>query len=178
MNKFKQKNIDSAARSRFLKTFSWTFPFIAILGFAIGNFIYGSFLLGLIIGVIAGLLTSIIVYAIVEYLGSSTVNLFYGMRRPVWSNLEKFEGQLNQSRNHKSKNEYHKALILVNDILKEVPDLPEALYLKAQILWEGYQKAAPAKNLLERILEVLPNRQETYNRWAQSLIDEINNVQQ
>lgn len=173
-----EKDIDSAARSRFLMIASWTIPPIGILGIMVGTFIYESFRLGLIIGGIAGLLASIIVYFIVEYLGSSTVNLLYGRRRPVWSDFEKYEGQLNQARRHKSQKEYPKALVLVNEILKKAPELPEALYLKAQILWEGYNKAADAKNALERILVVLPDKTETYHVWAQTLIDDINNERQ
>ena len=52
-------------------------------------------------------------------------------------------------------------------------DLPEALYLKAQILWEGYHKAADSKIILENILEILPDKEDTYHRWAQTLIDDI-----
>lgn len=61
----------------------------------------------------------------------------------------------------------------MNGILKKAPDLPEALYLKEQIIWEGYRKADDAKNILEKVLEVLPDKKETYHRWAQSLIEEI-----
>ena len=65
----------------------------------------------------------------------------------------------------------------MSTILKDSPDLPEALYLKAQILVEGYGKEKEAKYLLEKILAVLPERGEPYHRWAQSLLDKINSEQ-
>ena len=59
-------------------------------------------------------------------------------------------------------------------VLKKAPDLPEALYLKAQIIVEGYHKLDEDRLLLEKILTVLPERGETYHRWAQTMLDDIN----
>ena len=167
------RNIDSAARSRFFRVFGWGFPFPAILGFVVGTFIFNSAKLGLLIAIIFGFVVSCISFFIIEYLGSSGVNILYGKRKPIYSDFERFEGDIHQAQVQKSKKEYHKALVLVNGILKDAPDLPEALYLKAQIIWEGYRKADEAKNILEKVLVILPDKQETYHRWAQSLIDEI-----
>ena len=125
--KFKpMKDVDSAARTRFLRVAAWMFPALGFIGMMAA---------GPLIGLIAGVLGSILAFIIIEKFGSSSVNLLYGKRKPVYSDYEKHEGPLNQARLHKSKKEFHKALVLVNDILKQVPDLPEALYLKAQILW-------------------------------------------
>lgn len=168
------KDVDSPARSRFLKITFWIFPTSGFLAFFVGLNIYGNPLMGLIVGVTIGAIASGIAYFFVEYLGSFGVNLLYGKRKPVYSDYEKFEGDIHQAQHQKSKKEYHKALVRVNEILKKAPDLPEALYLKAQILWEGYHKAIDAKTNLERILVVLPDKNETYHRWAQTLIDEIN----
>ena len=167
------RNIDSATRSRFLRALGWGFPFPAILGFVVGTFIFDSAKLGLLFAIVFGLVVTCISFFIIEYLGSSGVNILYGKRRPIYSDFERFEGDLHQAQVQKSKKEYHKALVLVSGILKKAPDLPEALYLKAQIIWEGYRKADEAKNILEKVLGILPDKQETYHRWAQSLIDEI-----
>jgi len=48
------------------------------------------------------------------------------------------------------------------------------LLLKAQIIAEGYYKLDEARLLLEKILTVLPERGETYHRWAQTMLDDIN----
>ena len=168
------KDIDSAARSRFIRVAVWVFPIIGFLGFFVGFNMYGKPGAGLAIGAVVGAVASGITYFIIEMLGSSGINLLYGKRRPVWSEYEKYEGELHQARHQKTQKNYHKALVLVNGILKKAPDLPEALYLKAQILVEGYRKGDEAKILLERILTVLPGRGETYHRWARTLLDEIN----
>jgi hypothetical protein len=166
------KDVDSALRSRFLQIASWVFPSTGFVTFLIA-WVKISFIAGIMIGIFSGALSSVIALVVVEFLGSSSVNLLYGRRRPRYSDYEKFEGGLNQARLQKSKKEYHKALVLANDILKNAPELPEALYLKAQILWEGYHKAADSKILLEKVLEILPNKEDTYHRWSQTLMDEI-----
>ena len=61
---------------------------------------------------------------------------------------------------------------LVNDLLHEVPDFPEALFLKAQILWEGFGKAAAAIGWLSRIRELTP-ADNTFHRWASSSLEKI-----
>jgi hypothetical protein len=173
MIKFKpMKDVDSALRSRFLKIASWVFPSTGFLTFFVG-YVKIGFAAGILIGIISGLLSSVIALVIVEHLGSSSVDLLYGRRKPRYSDYEKFEGALHQARNQKMKKEYHRALVLVNDILKNAPDLPEALYLKAQILWEGYQKAKDSTVILEQVLEILPDQEDTYHRWARTLMDDI-----
>ena len=172
------KDIDSAAISRFLKVAAWIFPFVGILGVVVGVKIFGSLIFGVLLGLVAGFLASIISHFIIERLGSAGGNLIYGKRRPIYSDFEKYEGPLNQARHLKVKNEYASAHNIVNEILSKAPDLPEALYLKAQILWEGYHKAKPSKELLARIMTVVPDKSETYNRWAQTLLDQINREHQ
>jgi len=168
------KDIDSVARSRFIRVAVWVFSITGFLGFFVGFSMYGKPGTGLAVGTVVGAVVSCITYFIIEMLGSSGINLLYGRRRPVWSEYEKYEGELHQARHQKTQKNYHKALVLVNGILKKAPNLPEPLYLKAQILVEGYRKQNEAKILLERILTVLPKRGETYHRWAQTLLDDIN----
>ena len=167
------RDIDSALRTRILKILFFTFPPTGFLGFIVCAIIFGNSILGLLVGGLIGILASIIAYIIIENIGSFGVNFLYGKRKPIYSDFEIFEGEIHQAQHHKSKKEYHKALILVNEILKKAPDLPEALYLKSQILWEGYHKAVDAKNTLEKILVELPDKTETYPRWAHTLIDNI-----
>ena len=96
---------------------------------------YKSPKFGLFVGVLFGLLVSAIIYYIIEYISSLGGSFLYGRRKPIYSDFEKHEGPLNQARHLKVKNEYAKAHNIVNDVLTKAPDLPEALYLKAQILW-------------------------------------------
>jgi len=66
---------------------------------------------------------------------------------------------------------------MIDDILTKATNLPEALYLKAQILWEGYQDADSSQNCLRKILIVSPDKNDTYHRWALSLLDDIESIQ-
>ena len=168
------RDIDSSARSRFIRVAAWVFPIMSFLGYFVGFKIYGKPGMGLAIGAAVGTIATFTTWLCIEALGSSSVNLLYGKRRPVYSEYEKYEGELHQARHQKTQKNYHKALVTVNGILKNAPDLPEALYLKAQILVQGYRKGDEAKILLQRILTVLPERGETYHRWAETLLDEIN----
>jgi tetratricopeptide (TPR) repeat protein len=143
----------------------------------VGVNIYGSLKLGVLLGLAAGFLVSVICHFIIERLGSTGANLIYGTRRPIYSDFEKFEGPLNQARYLKQKNDYAKASNMVDDILTNAPSLPEALYLKAQILWEGYRDADSSQNCLRKILVVSPDKNGTYHRWALSLLDDIESIQ-
>ncbi len=87
------KDIDSAARSRFIRVIVWVFPIVGFLGFFVGFMMYGKPGMGLLIGAVVGAAASCITYLIIEMLGSSGVNLLYGTRRPVWSEYEKYEGK-------------------------------------------------------------------------------------
>jgi tetratricopeptide (TPR) repeat protein len=171
------KDIDSSARSRLIKVAAWVFPIMSFFGYFVGLRMFGKPVTGLAIGAAVGAIATFITWMIIEGLGSSGVNLLYGKRRPVYTEYEKYEGELHQARHQKTLKNYPKALGLVSAILKDSPDLPEALYLKAQILVEGYGKGKEAKYLLEKILAVLPERGETYHRWAQSLLDKIDSEQ-
>ena len=78
MKKEPLKNIDSPARSRFLKVTSYTVPPLFILGVVMGVKIFWSFKLGLILGGTAGILVAVVCHVIIERLGSFGGNIIYG----------------------------------------------------------------------------------------------------
>jgi len=168
------KDVDSAARSRFIYVFSKTFAATSLVGFFAGLYATENPIKGVIIGVITGMIFGIITYLIIEYTGSGSVNFFYGKRKPIFNEFEKYEGDRNQVQYKRSKNENQMALVLVNEILKKAPYLPQALYSKAQIMWEDYHKATDARKLLEKIIEIVPDKTDTYHTWAQTMLDKIN----
>jgi len=173
MGKRPLKDIDSAARSRFLRVaFSVSAP-ICLLSILVGPLVFGSLRKALFVGGTASILLSVITYFIIEHIGSFGGNLLSGKRKPIYSDFEKYEGPLNQARHLKSNNDYKRAHEIVKEILKKTPDLPEALYLNAQILWEGFQDAESSINCLRIILVTLPDENETYHRWSISLIKDI-----
>ena len=60
----------------------------------------------------------------------------------------------------------------MDEVTEKAPFLPEALYLKAQILWEGFQRASEAKACLKEVLRKVPQN-ETIHTWASSYYDRL-----
>ncbi|MFW5640132.1 MAG: tetratricopeptide repeat protein, partial [Thermodesulfobacteriota bacterium] len=77
------------------------------------------------------------------------------------------------ARHLKRREEYDQALRTINGVLQEAPDFPEALYLKARILWEGFGNTAAARGNLKRIIEGKADPNSAVYRWAVSLSDEL-----
>ncbi len=167
------KDIDSAARSRLIQVAFRVYPPVLIVMMVLGARMLGSLKLGLLLGLTVGAVATVISHLLIERLGSSGVNLLYGKRKPIYTDTEKFEGPLNQARHLKTKQDYINAYKMVDEVLARAPQLPEALYLKAQILWEGYRDAPAARKLLLALLEIVPDEQDTYHRWAKTLLQDM-----
>jgi tetratricopeptide (TPR) repeat protein len=153
--------------SYFLRSYVWLlFP----LGFV------GAVAAGLK-GVLAAILLSLVLTPIIMFLSdkiASCAGGFYGGRRPLWSVKERFSGDLDRSKNYKMQGEFNPALEIVNAILDQAPDYPEAMFLKAQILWEGFGERSSAKAYLKRIMKIIPNENDPIRRWAASLYADLN----
>lgn len=99
--------------------------------------------------------------------GGSISGSFYGGRKARWTVKEKLAGDLEKIRYSKRQGRFNEALALANDVLKHLPHDPEALFLKAQILHEGFGHGESAKKCLEIIIKEVP-ASETLHRWASS----------
>jgi len=49
------------------------------------------------------------------------------------------------------------------------------LFLKAQILWEGFEDREAAKSCLLKIIKLEPDKDALYHRWALDLYRELSN---
>ena len=85
---------------------------------------------------------------------------------------EKFSAEMEKARHSKRLNRFPEALKSVNVVLTEIPDYPEALYLKAQILWEGFRNYAQTVNYLDKVLQSV-DEQEGLHRWATTYYNEV-----
>jgi tetratricopeptide (TPR) repeat protein len=85
---------------------------------------------------------------------------------------DQFAADMEKIRECKRTSHFPEALRLANNILRQDPEFPDALYLKATILWEGFGNAEGAKGCLKKIKEKVPNN-ETLCRWASSYYDEV-----
>jgi hypothetical protein len=72
---------------------------------------------------------------------------------------------------------YDQALKTVNNILKRDPEFTEALFIKAQILWDGFENSAAAKANLKKITEIKIDKDESIHRWASNLYDELTEIE-
>ena len=167
------KNIDSVARSQFIKFFVWLFGppcLLSLLFFGIK---------GVVISFIFSIVVTPVLMFVLDKFSGGTSSLIYGGRHGTWSKRELLEGDLNTVKYYKMKKEYGLALKAVNNILKINPELSEARLIKAQILWEGYQNSAAAKANLKKILEIKKDKDkdESIYRWASNFYDELTKIE-
>ena len=65
---------------------------------------------------------------------------------------------------------------LIDDVLDKDPEFPDALFLKAQILWEGFGNRKEALGCLKKLMQVVPDH-EPLHRWASSYHNEITGME-
>jgi hypothetical protein len=161
-----RKNTDSAYASYNLRNAIWALPYLAVMGLMWGYLAGGSS------GAAVGLVAAILVCAVIGSAtsipngvpGKGAVNTGYGPGRETTGPNERLAGILNGARYHKLCNRFDRALLALDAVLAEDPDFPEALYLKAQILWEGFDDHEGAKNSLLRIMQVGPDEKAVFRR--------------
>jgi hypothetical protein len=95
-------------------------------------------------------------------------------KRPIPKQLSKeYKGALEEAVNEKGHRRYIEALHIVDDILKDDPNIPVAAFIKATILWEGFQDSYTAKLGLQRVKQLVPNKKDRLHLMAAELIAEI-----
>ena len=109
---------------------------------------------------------------LVEIIGGGLGNFLSGSISRRISRDERFAGEINKIKFSKREGRFDPALQMANAVLHEAPDYPEAMLLKAQILWEGYGKADTAKGYLNRIRELTPE-DDKFHRWATSYLKTV-----
>lgn len=68
---------------------------------------------------------------------------------------------------------YDEALLAVGDALAKDPEFPEALFLKAQILLQGFEAISEANQCLIKVMKTEKDPDATLHRWARNLYDDI-----
>lgn len=162
------KDVDSASLALILRNTIWVFPYLAVMGLMWGYLAWGSS------GAVAGLAVAFLVSAVIGpaassftgTLGGSAVNRLFGLGRRTIGTRERMAGDLNVVRYHKLGNQFEDALLKIEEVLAKDPDFAEALFLKAQILWEGFEDRQAAKECLLKIITVEPDKKAVFHRWA------------
>jgi tetratricopeptide (TPR) repeat protein len=99
----------------------------------------------------------------------------YGQKRAAFSLREQLAGELEKVRYHKREKNFVRALDLVNAILKQDQEFPEALFLKAQILHQGFGNMDSARGYLEKVME-LTSPEESIHNWAKSYSEGVDQI--
>ncbi|MGE5258376.1 MAG: tetratricopeptide repeat protein [Hyphomicrobiales bacterium] len=161
------KDVDSAERVSALKAFAWTCPILAVTGF----FLQGWAGAAAAVPVAFGL--SVLVQMAAGLLATLFVGLIFGSGRRTIPLRERLSGSVSQARYSKMHGEHARALAILDEVLGRDPDFVEALFLKAEVLWEGFGRGAEARGCLARVGLIETDPRATYHRWARTLIAEI-----
>ena len=108
----------------------------------------------------------------IERFGSVLGNIFSGWSSRRVSSRETLSADLEKAKSCKRSGEFEEANEIIDQVLEKDPDFPDALYLKAQILWEGFEKRQEASECLQNVMRLVP-LEDTLHRWASSLLKEI-----
>jgi hypothetical protein len=114
-----------------------------------------------------------VLYALaVEKIGSVLGGLFTGWTSKKISRREQLIADLAVAKQGKRSGQFEASLKTINSVLTKDPDFPDALYLKAQILWEGFKHPSESKKCLRKIMHILDTGEPLY-RWSRNYYDEI-----
>lgn len=108
----------------------------------------------------------------VQRLGS-----FFGVLLSGWSSRkvsprEAILADIGRARFSKMKGSYDEAYNILKGILDRIPDSPDALFLMAQVQWEGFGRYSDAKKCLREVMHLVPSG-ETMYQWASSYYDDM-----
>jgi hypothetical protein len=114
-----------------------------------------------------------ILYAyVIEKLGSGLSNLLSGRTSREISLRDQFSADLEKARENKREGHPEEALDIINGLLNKGKDFPDALFLKAQILWEGFAQSVESKDLFRRVMQLV-TEEDPLHRWSSHYCYEI-----
>lgn len=153
--------------SRYFYSFLWIAPSMHILWFLSGYL--WPYFLTLLASVVGPLIASVLI----NIVGNRSVDRLYGLSRKNITPQQRFAGELDKIRFLKREKNFERALYLVNKVLEKESDFPEAFYLKAQILWEGFGNRKAAESYLCKIIQLVKEDEPLY-RWASGYLRATN----
>ena len=121
------------------------------LGLYFGSFYGLNLFSGFIIGLVAGI-TAILLYRAVNKIISKWLGSELGRRTTSRTLRKELKHNINRAIYLKRIGDYQGALKTVNLIIMIDPNFSEALLLKAQVLWEGFENHRAASPIIGQIL--------------------------
>ena len=118
----------------------------------------------------------VVMVYVVERFGSGLGSFLSGWssRRP--NIRETLAAEIAKAKYSKREGRFQEALTIIDGVLKKDPNFPDALFLKAQILWKGLGNKGVAKKYLKKVMQLVP-KEKTLHRWASSYYDEITGME-
>ncbi|MDA8137955.1 MAG: tetratricopeptide repeat protein [Desulfobacteraceae bacterium] len=162
------KDIDSAERTFFLRILL-VFLRWGLLGLPL--FIYWWGWLGALFWLLCCLTLAIIVEFSTDRLGHFAGIIYRGSNH-TWTLREQFQGTLDIVRVLKRNRQFDAAMVKLEEILAKDPCFAEALFLKAQILVEGYGDTIQARRHLKLVLDATKD-DDAVHRWALTLQEQL-----
>jgi len=109
---------------------------------------------------------------VVERVGSGFGGVLSGWTSRRLTTRESLAADLEKAKYSKREGRFKEALSILNGALQQDPDFPDALFLKARVLWEGFGNREGARGCLKKVMEAVPE-DETLHRWASNYYHEI-----
>ncbi len=122
-------------------------------------------------GAAVGLVAGLIIRRFTASVGGAAGGLFSG-NEPKWTLREQLGADLSQARHLATNERYNDAIRKLNAILEQDPEFPEALLLKARIVWEARENLDAAKRLLRKVISLAPETG-ALNREAREFYREL-----
>ncbi len=157
----------------FLTMFCATFLLLGLLGMAQGHALTTIFL----VCVLFTLGGSLGIFFLAERMAELMGRLVAFIRGTDEGYSEQLYVELGKARDKKDHREYAEALAILDRVLAKSPRFPEALFLKAQILWERHRDSKAAEVHLRKVLQIVPPG-EALHRIAASYQDEITGLKE
>ena len=167
------KDRDLAAMFGFLRISGLTVPFLSVVGGYIGYTHYGvsGALVGVLLAGGGGILVSLAISLVLDSVGD-VGGILFGRRRAIWTTREQVQGLMSQTRFNLKRQNFEAAFGYINQVLEKDPHYPDALFLKAQLLWDGFEDRDSAKLFLKKIMSLAEADSEIRSR-ASSLYTEL-----
>jgi len=157
--------------------FIFTFIVLCGLGLLFGGKLGGEYgkILGVGAAVAGSLFLAIIAKLIIGSFSKASGNIAYKKKKPNWSIHEKFSANITQAKHLKAAGDFEKAIKTINNALTQDPNWPEALLIKAQIVWEGFENSVAAKRHLKQVIR-LTSEDDSLNEQALNFYNELNAI--
>lgn len=94
---------------------------------------------------------------VIEMIGSGLGGFISGWSSRRATTRESLRADLHKATYSKREGRFQEALSTINAVLDKDPEFPDALLLKARILWEGFGRRHEARGCLKKVIELVPD---------------------